>query len=74
MRIEDGREATENNGDSTTKMIKIKISNPNGDLKHVAYHLIFYEKYVHYTQWKDDHHSNTPMTKASEWFDDDGKG
>ena len=46
VRIEDGREEAENNvGSSTTKMIKIKISNPNG----VAYHLHFYEKYAHYT-------------------------
>ena len=53
MRIEDGREVDENNvGSSMTKMIKKKISNPNGDLKHVAYNLNFYEKYEHHTQWK----------------------
>ena len=75
MRIEDGREEDENNVRSNmTKMIEIKISKPNGDLKHVAYHLNFYEKYVHHTQWKCDHHSNTPTTKVSEWFDDDGDG
>ena len=50
VRIEDGREEAENNvGSSMTKMIEIKISNPNGDLKHVAYHLNFYENYAHYT-------------------------
>ena len=50
VRIEDGREEAENNvGSSTTKMIEIKISNPNGDVRHVAYHLHFYEQYVHYT-------------------------
>ena len=50
MRIEDGREVDENNvGSSMTKMIEIKISSPNRDLKHVAYHLNFYEKYVHHT-------------------------
>ena len=53
MRIEDGREEAGNNvGSSMTKMIKKKISNLNGVLKHVAYHLNLYEKYVHHTQWK----------------------